>query len=125
MKQQKFSFKKRLESFRYAFSGLKLLLKYEHNSRIHLFVTLCVICAGFLFKISLSEWALIVLAIGSVFAMEIVNSSIEQLADFISPDKHKTIKSIKDIAAAAVLVVAIAAAIIGLIIFIPKIIVLF
>ena len=125
MEQQKFSFKKRFESFKYAFSGLKLLLKIEHNSRIHLFVTICVVIAGFIFGISLVEWALIVFAIGLVFSMEIINSSIEKLADFVSPDKHETIKIVKDMAAAAVLVSAIAAAIIGLIIFIPKILELF
>ena len=125
MEQQKFSIKKRLESFKYAFNGLKLLLKVEHNSRIHLFVTICVVIAGFLFGISLLEWMLIVFAIGFVFSMEIINSSIEKLADFVSPAKHETIKIVKDIAAAAVLVSAITAAIIGLIIFIPKIMDLF
>ena len=125
MEQEKFSIKKRLESFKYAFNGLKLLLKVEHNSRIHLFVTICVIIAGFLFCISLFEWMLIVFAIGFVFSMEIINSSIEKLADFVSPAKHETIKIVKDMAAAAVLVSAITAAIIGLIIFIPKIMDLF
>ena len=125
MEQQKFSIKKRLESFKYAFNGLKLLLKVEHNSRIHLFVTICVVIAGFLFGISLLEWMLIVFAIGFVFSMEIINSSIEKLADFVSPAKHETIKIVKDMAAAAVLVSAITAAIIGLIIFIPKILDLF
>ena len=121
MEQEKFSLQKRLESFKYAFNGLKLLLKIEHNSRIHLFVTICVVIAGFSLRISLFEWALIVLAVGFVFSMEIINSSIEKLADFVSPAKHETIKIVKDMAAAAVLVSAIAAAIIGLIIFIPKI----
>ena len=125
MEQQKFSIKKRLESFKYAFNGLKLLLKVEHNSRIHLFVTICVVIAGFLFGISLLEWMLIVFAIGFVFSMEIINSSIEKLADFVSPAKHETIKIVKDMAAAAVLVSAITAAIIGLIIFVPKILDLF
>ena len=125
MEQQKFSFRKRLESFKYAFSGLKLLLKIEHNSRIHLFVTICVVIAGFIFDISLVEWALIAFAIGLVFSMEIINSSIEKLADFVSPDKHETIKIVKDLAAAAVLVSAITSAIIGLIVFIPKILELF
>ena len=125
MEQEKFSLKRRLESFKYAFNGLKLLLKIEHNSRIHLFVTICVIIAGFLLGISLMEWTMLVFAIGLVFAMEIINSSIEKLANFVSPAKHEIIKIVKDMTAAAVLVSAITSAIIGLIIFIPKILGLF
>ncbi|MBP5496046.1 MAG: diacylglycerol kinase family protein [Bacteroidales bacterium] len=56
-KQEKFSIKKRLKSFTYAFNGLKVLFQEEHNSRIHLFATICVIVAGVLLKLSLLEWA--------------------------------------------------------------------
>ena len=121
MKQQKFSFIQRLKSFKYAFNGLKILIKDEHNARIHLFATICVIIAGFFFAISTNEWFAVIFAIGFVIAIEIINSAIENIADFISPEKHDKIKRIKDLSAAAVLISALTALIIGLIIFIPKI----
>jgi diacylglycerol kinase len=121
-KQEKFSLKKRFMSFKYAFNGLKILIREEHNSWIHLFITVCVLTAGFVFKISTVEWIIVVFCIGLVIALELINSAIENIADFVSPEKHETIKKIKDLAAGAVLVSAIASAIIGLILFLPKII---
>jgi len=118
---EKFSLRKRIASFRYAFNGLKILMREEHNARIHLFAACCVLIAGAVFKISTSEWIAVVLCIGSVFALELVNSAIENIANFISPERNKTIKKVKDLAAGAVLVAAIASAIIGLIIFLPKV----
>lgn len=79
-----------------------------------------VIAAGFIFGISLLEWIAIVLAIGFVFVVEIFNTAIENITDFISPDEHPSIKRIKDMAAAAVLISAIVAVIIGLMVFLPE-----
>jgi diacylglycerol kinase len=121
MKQQSFSIKKRIRSFGYALNGLKILVQEEHNARIHLFVTICVVVAGIALKISITEWIDVVFAIGFVIALEAINSSIENIADFVSPEKHNWIKKIKDISAAGVLIASIAAAVIGIIIFIPKI----
>ncbi len=121
MKSQAFSITQRLKSFKYAFEGLKTLLKQEHNARIHLAATFVAIGAGFFFKISYSEWSLIVFAIVLVFVAEIINTAIENISDFISPQKNEKIKIIKDLAAAAVLVAALGAVIIALFIFIPKI----
>ncbi len=123
MKQHKFSIKKRLKSFKYAFNGLMILVKEEHNARIHLFATICVVIAGFFLEISKIEWFAVIFAIGFVIALEIINSSIENIADFVSPEKHKRIKKIKDLSAAAVLVSAITAFVIGLLIFIPKLLI--
>jgi diacylglycerol kinase len=120
MEQKKFSLKSRLNSFKYAFDGFKTLLFEEHNARIHLFVAFFVVIAGFYFHISNTEWLFIITCIGFVFFAELVNSSIENIADFISPQKHSSIKKIKDLAAAAVLTSVIAAVIIGIIIFLPK-----
>ncbi|MFV0531153.1 MAG: diacylglycerol kinase family protein [Flavobacteriales bacterium] len=120
MKPQKFSIKSRLNSFKFAFNGLKIFVKEEHNSWIHLFATFCVIIAGFIFKISAFEWIAIVFAIGLVITLEIINSSIENIADFISPGRNDHIKKIKDLSAAGTLISAITAFIIGLIVFIPK-----
>ena len=121
MKNKPFSLKARLKSFKYAFNGLKILIKNEHNSRIHLLVTICVIAAGFILNISKLEWIVVVLTIGFVFTTEIINSAIEYIADFISPERNDLIKSAKDLAAGAVLVSAISAVVIGIIIFLPKI----
>jgi diacylglycerol kinase (ATP) len=120
MTSQKFSTKKRINSFKYAFDGLKTLFKEEHNARIHLVAAFVVIAASIYYKISTLEWSLIVIAIVGVFAMEIINTAIENIADFISPEKHKKIKIIKDLAAAAVLVFAIGAVVVAGLIFIPK-----
>jgi diacylglycerol kinase len=122
MKNQRFSILSRLKSFGYAFNGLKILLKEEHNARIHLFATICVIFAGCIFQLSVYEWITIVFVIGFVWAMESVNSAIENMCDFVSPEKHQHIKKIKDLSAAAVLLAAITAFTVGLIIFLPKII---
>ena len=121
MKQQKFSLSKRIKSFGFAFNGLKILIKEEHNSRIHFFAAFCVVIFGFLFKISMIEWIAVIFAMGFVITLELINSSIENISDFISPERHDSIKKIKDLAAAGVLISAITALIIGLIIFLPKI----
>lgn len=121
-KQEKFSIAKRLKSFTYAFNGLKVLFREEHNSRIHLFATVLVVVLGVLFKLSLLEWAAALFAVGLVFSGEIFNSAIEDLSDVVCPERDDRIKKIKDLAAAAVLVNAITAAVIGLLIFLPKII---
>lgn len=123
--KEKFSFAKRLKSFTYAFDGLKTLFAEEHNSWIHLFATVCVIIAGALLKLSLLEWAAVAFAVGLVFSGEIFNSAIEDLSDVVCPERDDRIKKVKDLAAAAVLVNAITAAVIGLLVFVPKIIQLF
>jgi len=121
MEQEKFSLKKRFKSFSYAFNGVKILFKEEHNARIHLFAVVIVITAGVMLNISIIEWLFIIFSIGFVFAMEFFNSSIENISDFISPEKHDMIKKIKDLAAGGVLTSAITAFIIGCTIFLPKI----
>lgn len=122
MKPQKFSIIERFKSFKYAFEGYNYLFKEEHNSRIHLFFTVLVIILGFVFKINYLEWIVILFAIALVIITEILNTTIEKIADFISPQQHIKIKVIKDLAAAAVFTSAIISIIIGLIIFIPKLI---
>jgi diacylglycerol kinase len=119
-KQNNFSIQARLKSFTYAWNGLKILLKEEHNARIHLVAAIIVLIASYLLKLNTIEWVIILFAIGLVFITEIINSAIENIADFVSPDKHDKIKKIKDLAAAAVLVSAFIAIVIGLIIFVTK-----
>lgn len=119
--RKKWSLNDRLKSFSFAFSGLKTLWKEEHNFRIHFLAAFVVIVAGFIFKISAFEWVSVILSIGFVFSAEIINTSIENLSDFVSPSKNNRIKKVKDISAAGVLIAAIAALIVGLVIFLPKI----
>ena len=125
MTTEKFSISKRLKSFKYAFNGLRILLTEEHNSRVHFIVAICTIIAAFYFNIIVEEWIALIFAIGFVITVEIINSSIENICDFISPEKHDLIKKVKDLAAAAVLISVITAVIIGLIVFIPKVTLLF
>lgn len=120
MKQQKFSFANRFNSFRFAFNGLKILITEEHNARIHLFATAIVITSGFIFSISVVEWLAVILSIGFVIVMEIINSSLENMCDFLSQERSPKIKRIKDLSAAAVLLSALTALIVGLIVFVPK-----
>jgi diacylglycerol kinase len=117
----KFSITKRLKSFNYAFSGIITLFSEEHNSRIHAASSLLVIIMGIAFDISRIEWALILFAIGFVICLEIINTVAENLSDIISPEKNEKIKKIKDLSAAAVLLAAFIALVIGIIIFLPKI----
>ena len=122
MKSAKFSIRSRLRSFRYAFSGISMLLKEEHNSRIHLFAVVIVTAAGIFFRISTTEWALLIIVMASVFITELLNSAIETLSDFVIPEWNDKIRTTKDFAAAAVLFAAVASLIVGLLIFVPYII---
>lgn len=118
--KHRFSFKDRLLSFTYAINGLKLLFAREHNARIHIAITIAVATMGILFNISTTEWLVVFILIALVFSLEIINSAIENLCNFVSPEWHKAIKEIKDLSAAAVLVAAIISSICGIIIFVPK-----
>ena len=120
MTQNKFSLKSRLGSFRFAVNGLLLLLKNEHNSRIHLLAAIIAIVMGIIMKIDHYEWSLLIIVIGAVFLTELLNSSIESLADLIDPEWNELIMRAKDYSAAAVLISAIVAIIVGGLIFIPK-----
>lgn len=117
---EKFSFKKRSKSALYALNGLRILFSEEHNSRIHTAIVIAVIIAGFLLKISNTEWLVICILIGMVFSLEIMNSAIENLCDYISPQWHEMIKKVKDLAAAAVFVASAISVVCGAIIFLPK-----
>lgn len=120
-----FSIKERIYSFKYAFDGLKTLIKEEHNARIHLIAAVIVIISGIYLEINRTEWIGILFIIGLVISMEAINSAIENLSDIISPEKNPIIKKVKDLSALAVLICAIVAIVTGMVIFLPKIISLF
>ena len=113
--------KRLVQSFKYAFNGLKILVREEQNYVVHLTTTVVVVRAGFYYKISAIEWTVLLLAIQVVLTLETINTAIENLADFVSTERNDKIMRIKDLAAAGVLISAVTAMIIGLIIFGPKI----
>lgn len=117
-----FSVSDRIRSFSYAANGLKVLWKEEHNSRIQFVAAVIAIAGGFLLRISSAEWLAIISVVGLVLITEILNSAVENIADFVSPERNDAIKRIKDLSAAAVLVAALTSLVVGAIVFIPKLI---
>lgn len=116
---------KRIRSFQYAFSGIIRFLKHEKNGQIQLTVAVIAIITGFALKIDSFEWIAIIACCALVLSFEMINTAIEKTCDLITTDHHPVIKIIKDVAAGAVLVSAVASLIIGIIIFLPKILLLF
>ena len=115
--------KKRLtNSFKYAFEGIVQAYIGEQNLKIHSVIACLVIIFGFILKISYTEWLICLVLIGLVLMAEFFNTSIEYLVDLVSPDIQPLAKATKDTASAGVLMIAIISAIIGLTIFVPKLI---
>lgn len=107
-------------SFVFAYAGILAALKSEQNIRFHFTAAVIVVVAGLWTGLSGIEWMILVLAIGGMVSFEMFNSSMERIVDLASPDLHPLAKQAKDMAAGGVLVFAIASAIIGLLIFLPK-----
>ncbi len=119
-KQNSFSLSARFKSFVYAFSGLFNFIRTEHNTWLHLVATAAVVILAIVFPVSQTEIMALVFATGLVWMAEIINSAIERIMDFVSPQKHPSVKLIKDMAAGAALVAAITALAVGCLVFIPK-----
>ena len=119
MESRPFQFTGRIRSFRYAIVGLVRMIRCQHNAWIHLLATVGAVAAGLFFQLSRAEWCWIVLAIAIVWTAEALNTAFEFLADAASPSFHPIIRDAKDVAAGAVLVTAVAAVIIGVIVFLP------
>ncbi len=109
------------KSFGYAFKGLISLFRYENNAKVHLIAGILAVITAFYLELSPAEWCILIIQIALVMAAEAFNTAIEKLCDVISPEKHPVIGKIKDLAAGAVLITAIAAVISGLFLFLPKI----
>jgi diacylglycerol kinase len=120
MQPEKFSLRSRITSFRYAITGILAFIRQEHNARIHAVATVAVVIAGILFHVSYGEAAILAVVTGGVWITEMLNTCMERMADLVCPERHPTIKFIKDLAAGAVLVAAITAVVVALFIFIPK-----
>lgn len=117
MKQE---LKKRINSFKYAIEGIVTTFKLEMNMKIHIIIMTAVIITGVILKLSILEWKICIILFSLVIAAELFNTAIEVVVDMIMPEFHPKAKIAKDAAAGGVLVLAIGAAIVGLIIFIPK-----
>ena len=115
--------KKFLLSFTYPIKGLKYAYRNEQNLAVDIGVALIVVIA--VFKVNPVEWAILALTIGLVISCELINTAIEAVVDLVTEDYHPLAKVAKDTAAAAVFVFAIVAIIVGLIIFLPKVVALF
>jgi undecaprenol kinase len=113
-----------LSSFKYALQGIAHAIRTQANLQIHLAISIIVIVAGFVFRISNVEWIDIVLAMMIVLSAELFNTSIENAMDRVSTEVHPLAKVAKDTAAGAVLVTAVGAVVIGVLIFGPKLIAL-
>ena len=109
----------RLRSFGHAFRGLAILLRSQHNARIHAAATVLAVAAGALLRISPVEWALVALAVLCVWATEAINTSIEFLVDLVSPELHPLAAKANDVAAGAVLVAALGSLVVGVLVFGP------
>lgn len=108
---------KLIKSFGYAWQGIAVATREQLNIKIHLLAIACVCIAGWYWHISIQEWCWIILCFGMVLCAELINSAIEGLVDLVSPGHHHLAGKVKDIAAGAVLVTAIAAALIAFLIF--------
>lgn len=124
LQKKDFSLTSRLKSFGPAFHGIGTLLKYEHNTRIYLFILIIVIVAGILLQISATDWLAILFVSGLVFASECFNTAVEYLSDMITDERNENIRRAKDVAAAGVLISSGVSVITGLIIFIPELLIL-
>ena len=113
--------KKLINSFKYAIQGILSSFKTERNMKIHIFVMILIIIAGVILKINKYEWIACILCFAIVISGELFNTAIETVVDMVMPYKNDKAKIAKDIAAGAVLTLAIGAAVIGVIIFVPKI----
>lgn len=108
------------KSFGYAFQGIWAVIRKERNIKIHLTVMTLVIIAGCVLRISVTEWCICMILFAQVISLEIVNTAVEACVDLATEEWKPKAKLAKDAAAGAVLVSAIFAAIIGLVIFVPK-----
>jgi diacylglycerol kinase (ATP) len=109
----------RIQAFGHAFCGWGHVMRTQQNAWIHSLIAFIVFILGLWLRITLRDWAVIVLTIAMVFFAEFINTSIEAVVDLASPDKHPLAKIGKDVGAGAVLVAAIAAVLIGLLILGP------
>src|SRR3989344_5993774 len=123
-KKGKFSIMEKLRSSNHAWRGVKVFFQIGYNARLIVFFGALAVYTGFVLNISAVEWSIIVWTLGLVLVAEMINTAIEIDIDLTSPDYHPYAKDTKDVAAAAVLVSTVVAGVAGLIVFLPKILLL-
>lgn len=117
--------KNRWKSVGFALRGALLLIRTEASIKAQVFIAVVMTAAGFFFEISNTEWVLQILTIAIIMGAEGLNTAIEKVSDYIQPEFDEKIGFIKDVSAGAVMLVSIAATIIGFIIYLPKVFLLF
>lgn len=108
---------KHLKSFKYAFSGILHSLYHEANFRIQILITLIAVIGGIYFKISSTEWSVLIIVFASLLSAEVLNTSIENFINYVIPKKSEVVRIVKDLAAGFVLINAVACLLILFIIF--------
>jgi diacylglycerol kinase (ATP) len=121
----RFSTRARLRSFVFAGRGLRTIFVSQHNARIHAAATLAVLAVGIGLRVSRLEWLCLILATALVWTAEALNTALEFLCDVASPEFHPLVEKAKDVAAGAVLISAFGAALVGLLIFVPHLVLAF
>ena len=114
-----FSLRARMQSFRHALAGLPILLREQHNTRIHLLASALVSGLALWLGVSSVEWVLLLLSIALVWLAEALNSALEYLADAAIPEQHELVRKAKDVAASGVLICAAIAVLAGALVFAP------
>lgn len=109
------------ESVGHALNGINYTTSHERNFRIELFFAISVTIASFLLKVSMIEWTILMLVIGVILALEMINTALERCVDLVTKDYKELAKIAKDTSAGAVLVMSMFSVVIGIIIFLPKI----
>ena len=122
--KKRFSIVARIKSANHAWRGIGILFKTTHNFWLQIFFALVAVYLGFMLNISIAEWLFVVFSIGLVLIAETLNTAFEIDIDLTSPNYHPYARDTKDVAAAAVLISAILGAVVGIIIFLPKILIL-
>ncbi|MEH6552038.1 MAG: diacylglycerol kinase family protein [Pseudomonadales bacterium] len=117
--KQAFSPKLRIKSIGHALAGVLELMQSQPNAQLHLLATVLVAIAGFVTGINRLEWLSLVIVIAMVWAAEAFNTALEVLCDKVEPEHSPAIKTVKDLAAAGVLLTAIGAAVVGALVFLP------
>jgi diacylglycerol kinase len=109
--------RKFLNSFGYAWNGLIVAVREQLNLKIHFIAALVVVAAGYYFRVTATEWYVLIITMALVISLELINTAIENLVDLVTIERKPLAGKIKDIAAAAVLVASIASAVAGILIF--------
>ncbi len=112
------------ESVGHAIDGIEYTANHERNFKIEIIFAILVSIMGFLLKVSVVEWCILVLTISMVLALELINTAIERSIDLVTKDYKELAKIAKDTAAGAVFVMSMFSVIIGILIFLPKLLLL-